>query len=181
MRSVLFLACALALVPTVAFPQDLGLELRAGPALHSLEVTDMLDPFNSGRVEDIAVELIYTPPLDLSLLGSPRLAVGGTFSPRGLEQMVHANFNWHVPVFDTPLYLEAGLGGAYVTGYLHNPPPGFRKLGCHTMFYFQGAVGVELPSDWTATLASEHSSHAWKCGSDNQGLNSIALKVGHKF
>jgi lipid A 3-O-deacylase len=177
----LLYSCVVALVSTAAAAQDLGLELRAGPALHSLEIADMLNPLKSGRIEDIAVELIYTPPVDLSLLGSPRLAIGGTFSTRGLEHMVRANLNWHLPVFDTPVYLEAGLGGAYVTGYLHNPPPGFRRLGCHTMFYFQGAVGVELPSDWTATLAGEHSSHAWTCGPDNQSLNSLALMVGRKF
>jgi lipid A 3-O-deacylase len=180
MRFLLY-SSVIALVSTAAAAQDLGLELRLGPALHSLEIADMLDPLKSGRIEDIVVEVIYTPTLDLSLVGSPRLAFGGTFSSRGLEHMVHANLNWHLPVFETPLYVEAGLGGAYVTGYLHDPPPGFRRLGCHTMFYFQGAVGVELPSDWTATLAAEHSSHAWTCGPDNQSLNSLALKVGHKF
>ena len=181
MRYLLSFLCALALFPAVAGAEELGLELRAGPALHGLEIEDLLNPLKSGRIEDIAVELIYTPPVDLSLLGSPRLAIGGTFSTRGLENMVHANLNWHARVFDTPVFVEGGLGGAYVTGYLHNPPPGFRRLGCHTMFYFQASVGVELPADWTATLASEHSSHAWKCGPDNEALNSIALKLGHKF
>ena len=94
--------------------------------------------------------------------------------------MVHANLNWHVPVFSTPVYLEAGLGGALVSGYLHNPPAGHRQLGCNTMFYFQAGVGAEL-GDWTATLAAEHSSHAWLCSKDNDGLNSVALKLGHKF
>jgi lipid A 3-O-deacylase len=182
MRSLL--AClALGWTCTSAHAQDAGLEVRVGPALHGLEfnLPSLVNPFHTGRIEDVAVELIYTPPADLSFLGSPRLALGGTFSLRGLEHMVHANLNWHVPVLDTAVYLEGGLGAAYVTGYLHNPPAGYRRLGCHQMFYFQTAVGVELPQNWTATLAWEHSSHAWLCGPDNESLNSLSLKVGHKF
>ena len=173
----------LALLCSGATAQQLGLELRAGAAIHGLEFNSasLLNPFSTGRVEDLAFELIYTPPLDLALVGSPRLAFGGTLSSRGFENMVHANLNWHAQLFNTPLYLEGGLGGAYVTGYLHNPPPGFRPLGCHTMFYFQGAIGADLPGDWTTTIALEHSSHAWLCGADNEGLNSLDLKIGHKF
>ena len=100
---------------------------------------------------------------------------------RGFENMVHANLSWRASIFDWPVYVEGGLGGAYVTGYLHNPPPGFRRLGCHTMFYFEAGIGAELPGDWTATLAVEHSSHAWLCGVDNEALNSLALQIGHKF
>ena len=182
MRVILF-SLALVLGCTGAIAQNMGLELRGGPALHGLEFTSasILNPLSTGRIEDISVELIYTPPLDLTFLGSPRLAIGGTANLRGFENMIHANLNWHTPLFDTPFYVEGGLGGAYVTGYLHNPPPGYRMLGCHTMFYFQAAVGAELPGDWTATLAAEHSSHAWLCGVDNESLNSMAIKVGHKF
>jgi lipid A 3-O-deacylase len=182
MRSILhLLLLVVGCAPSQA--QDLGVELRAGPALHSLEfnLPSLVNPFHTGRVEDIAVELIYTPSVDLSLLGSPRLALGGTFSLRGMEHMVHANLNWHVPVFNTAVYLEGGLGASYVTGYLHSPPAGYRRLGCHPMFYFQTAAGVDLPEGWTATLAWEHSSHAWLCGPDNESLNSLSLKVGHRF
>ena len=180
---VLLCSSALAIACSGAFAQDMGLEIRGGPAIHGLEMSSasLLNPLSTGRVEDFAVELIYAPPMDLTLLGSPRLAVGGTFNLRGYENMVHANLNWHVPLFNSPVFVEGGLGGAYVTGYLHNPPPGYRRLGCHTMFYFQAAVGVELPAAWTATLAGEHSSHAWLCGVDNESLNSINLKIGHKF
>lgn len=175
---------AVALGPTgPALAQNLGLEVRAGPGIHGLELAsrDLLDPLYHGRLSDLSVELIYTPPVDLSLLGSPRLAVGGTFDFSGHEQMAHANLNWHVPVFATPFYLEAGLGAAVMVGYLHSPPPGYRALGCNTGFYFQAAAGVELPADFTATLAVEHTSHAWLCGADNDGVNSLGLKLGHKF
>jgi lipid A 3-O-deacylase len=177
-------ATAMLLMTSTVLAQDSAFELRAGPAFHGLQLTakGIFDPFaHGGSIEDLSVELIYTPPVDLSLLASPRLALGGTFNFRGMENMVHANANWHVPVFSTPVYVEAGLGVAYVTGYLHNAPPPYHSLGCHTMFYFQAGIGAELPGGWTATLSEEHSSHDWLCGPDNDGLNSISLKAGHKF
>src|SRR5215217_4712676 len=92
---------ALAGTPVVAQEFPLGsFELRAGPAFHGLEFNHKLfDPFAYGSLEDVGVELMYTPPVNpLMLLGSPRYVVGGTFNFRGLEQMVHANLNWHAPV-----------------------------------------------------------------------------------
>jgi len=166
-----------------AIAQDVGLEVRAGPGFHGLEVAsrDLLNPLYHGRLTDLSIELLFTPPVDLSIIGSPRLAVGGTFDFSGHEQMLHANLNWHVPVFDTPVYVEAGLGGAVMTGYLHNPPPGYRAIGCNAGFYFQAGIGAELPADFTVTVAAEHTSHAWLCGPDNDGVNSLGLKIGHKF
>lgn len=179
----ILIACALALLSSATVAQDMGLELRVGPAFHGLDANDesFLHPFADGRLEDLSVELLWQPPIELSLLGSPRLQVGGTFNFRGLEQMAHLNLVWHIPLFALPIYLEGGLGGAYVTGYLHDPPPGYRALGCNAMFYFQAAIGAELPADYTATLMAEHSSHAWLCGADNLGLNSLSLQLGHKF
>ena len=177
------IAGALALMASAVVARETGLELRAGPALHGLEANDRsyLHPFDDGRLEDMTVELIWQPPMDLGLIGSPRLQTSGTFSFTGIEQMIHLNFLWHVPVFTLPVYVEGGLGGAYVVGYLHNPPPGYRALGCNTMFYFEAAVGAELPGNYTATLMAEHSSHAWLCGPDNGGLNGLSLQLGHEF
>jgi hypothetical protein len=177
------IACALILLSSGTIAEDTRWELRAGPAFHGLDANNnsFLHPFTTGRLEDLSVELLWQPPIDLSLIGSPRLQVGGTFNVRGMEQMAHLNLVWHVPVFTLPVYVEGGLGAAYVTGYLHNPPPGYRALGCNAMFYFQAAIGAELPADFTATLMAEHSSHAWLCGADNLGLNSLSLQLGHKF
>lgn len=185
-RAALIIAGLAALAATPVVAQEFltgSFELRGGPAFHGLEFNHKLfDPFTYGQLEDVSVELIYTPPVNpLVLLGSPRFAVGGTFNTRGLEQMVHANLNWHTSVLGSPIYLEGGLGVAGVTGYLHDAPDGYRNLGCNVMGYFQAGIGADLGDHWTATLGVEHESHMWVCGSDNDGLNSLSLKVGYKF
>lgn len=185
-RAGLLIAGLSALAGTQAVAQEFltgSFELRAGPAFHGLEFNHKLfDPFAYGTLEDVSVELIYTPPVNpLILLGSPNFAIGGTFNTRGLEQMVHANLNWHAPLLGSPIYLEGGLGVAAVSGYLHDAPAGYRNLGCNVMGYFQAGIGADLGDQWTATLSVEHESHMWVCGSDNDGLNSLSLKLGYKF
>ena len=63
-------------------------ELRAGPMYHGLEADDrLMDTLAQQRLEDINVELIWTPPPNdvLFWLGSPRAAIGATLNLRGFE------------------------------------------------------------------------------------------------
>jgi len=160
-------------------------EVRLGPMFHGLEAnsTSLLDPFGTGQLEDVSFELLWrTPDLDAFYwLGSPRPAVGGTINFGGREQMIHAGLNWHLPIFQTPFFLEGGLGLAAITGYTHDAPPGFRNLGCHTTGYFQGSIGANIGENWTAMLTVEHSSHAWICDPENSGLNAMGVRIGYKF
>ncbi|WP_143145781.1 acyloxyacyl hydrolase [Devosia enhydra] len=168
------------------FGQDFGLsEIRVGPMFHGLEATSesLLNPFETGQLEDVSFEILWrTPDIDaLYWLGSPRPAVGGTLNLKGREQMVHAGLNWHLPIFDTPFWVEGGLGLAAISGYTHDAPPGYRNLGCHVTGYFQGSIGADIGDDWTAMLTVEHSSHAWLCNPENSGLNSLGVRIGYKF
>lgn len=171
--------------------QDIGawlasgsFELRGGPMLHGLEADSrLISTIEQHRIEDVSVELIYSPPTNevLYWLGSPRAVIGGNFNLLGYENNLHLNLNWHLPVFTTPVWVEGGLGGSYLTGYLENPPPGYRALGCHTTFFLQASVGADIGDNWTAAVSWEHSSHWWMCGQTNQGLNSLGIKIGYKF
>lgn len=152
--------------------------------LHGLEADSRLGgTIMQHRIEDVSVELIYSPPANdvLFWLGSPRPVIGGNFNLLGFESNLHVNLNWHVPVFDTPVWVEVGLGGSYITGYLEDPPLGYRTLGCHTTFFTQANVGVDIAENWTASVSWEHSSHWWLCGLNNDGVNSLGLKIGYKF
>lgn len=186
MKVANLVVAALALIPTGALAQDFGIdELRAGAMIHGVELGGgpLFSSIHLDRFEDVNFEVLFrSPQIDaFEWLGSPRPAIGGTFSTKGLENMVHANLNWHVPLGDTPFFVEGGFGLAAVSGYDHNAPSGYRNLGCNVMAYFQGNVGMDLGQNWDVMATFEHSSHGWTCGTDNDGLNGLGIRVGYKF
>lgn len=179
-------AVALAGLPTAALAQDFGVdEVRAGAMLHGVELGGgpLFSSIHFDRLEDVNFEVLFrSPQIDaFEWLGSPRPAIGGTINTKGLENMVHANLNWHVPLGDTPFFVEGGLGLSLASGYDSGAPSGYRDLGCNVLAYMQGSVGMDLGQNWDVMATFEHSSHGWICGTNNDGLNGLGLRVGYKF
>ena len=110
-----------------ALAQDFGLsEIRGGIFSHSVdEPGTFMGMLNAERVHDINVELLFdTPSLtEWVTLGELRPHIGATLSLGGLENMVYAGVSWTVPVFDSPVFVEAAFGGAVHTGTHIGPTP----------------------------------------------------------
>ncbi len=167
------------------FIQDFGLsEFRAGLFYHSI---DDVGPGGVGntnftRPGDINFEALFkTPELDVFYwIGSPRPTIGANINTGGLESFIRLGLTWHLPIFDTPFYLEGQFGGALHNGDLKGAVFPRRNLGCSLMFYESAGVGVNIGDNLTVTGVIEHSSTANIC-LPNRGLTNLGVKIGYRF
>lgn len=168
-----------------ASAQDFGIEeFRAGVFYHSVYSGFLPtgDNWDFSRLEDVKFSALFASP-DLAVfewLGSPRPEVGATFNLNGRENLIHANLNWQIPVFETPLYLELGFGAALTDGALQGATLPARNFGCSLNFYDAAGIGAHVSENVTVTLRYEHISNLNQCP-PNDGLSNLGLMVGVKF
>ena len=163
-------------------------ELRAGVMLHDFETWQAIVPRNEtidySNWQNLNLEVLFNPP-DADIvrwLGSPRIALTTDLNFAGKDSTASLSAVWHLPVFDSPLFVEPVLGGTIHNGYLRNAPIGRRNLGCRALFHLGFNVGAEITDKMTAMFSLEHSSHFWLCGSStNDGINRMGFRVGWKL
>jgi hypothetical protein len=167
--------------------QDMGpvSEIRLGLADH--DAYNGFIPVIPARwhldgIEDVHFEVLFhSPEVDaFRWIGAPRPNLGATISLTGRESVAHAGLTWQLPVFDTPVYLEATLGGAVHNGVLTGAIPPARNLGCRVNFYEQFGIGANLSESVTVTAFYEHTSNLGLCPA-NDGLSNFGLKLGWRF
>lgn len=186
-QAVLGIVVAMAGLAVAApvFAQDIGLsEVRGGIFSHSVdEPGDFLGTFDMQRVQDLNVELLFDVPAmsDWLVWGELRPHLGSTVNFGGLESMVYGGLSWTVPVFNTPLFLEASFGGAIHNGNTDQTAvyPA-RSLGCTVLFRESLSVGTQITENASIMATIEHASNANLCN-DNRGLTNMGLRVGWKF
>ncbi|WP_417579254.1 acyloxyacyl hydrolase [Pelagibacterium sp.] len=165
--------------------QDIVLdELRAGVFYHSAYngFLPTGDNWDFSSLEDVKFSALFSSP-DLEAfrwIGSPRPEIGATLNFNGRENLLHANLNWQIPVFDTPIYLELGFGAAVTDGALSGAASPARNFGCSFNFYDAAGIGANVGENMTVTLRYEHISNLDLCP-PNQGLSNFGLMVGFKF
>lgn len=181
--------CAVAvlagLVASPALAQDFGLsEIRGGLYAHSVdEPGAFFGVFNTSRVQDLNVELLFDVPTltEWVTLGEVRPHLGATVNFGGLESMVYGGVSWTVPVFDTPLFVEATFGGAVHNG---NTTVGAvypaRGLGCPVLFRESASIGLKVNENASIMATIEHASNANLCA-DNRGLTNMGIRFGWTF
>ena len=121
-------------------PEPFISEIRGGIFAHSIDEPGTVTFFGNGnleRIQDLNVELLFTPPdADFwRIIGNPRPHVGATVNFGGLESMAYAGLTWRLPVFDTGIFIEGGLGGAVTNGTLSGAVYPARSLGCPLQFH----------------------------------------------
>lgn len=168
-----------------ALAQDFGLsEIRGGIFSHSVdEPGTFMGMLNAERVQDINVELLFDMPrlTEWLALGELRPHLGATLSLGGLESMVYAGVSWTVPLFDSPVFVEAAFGGAVHTGDNIGPTPmPARSLGCSVLFHEAASIGVQLTENASIMATIEHASNANLCV-DNRGLTNMGVRLGWRF
>ncbi|MCD7058293.1 acyloxyacyl hydrolase [Pelagibacterium xiamenense] len=175
-----------ATLPQAAFAQEDGMldEIRAGVFFHSAYdgFLPTGDNWDLSRLEDVKVSALFNLPAHpvVEFIGSPRLEVGGTLNFAGWENLIHANLNWQFGLFDTPLYIELGFGGALTDAALDGAPSPGRDMGCPLNFYDTAGIGAHVTENVTVTLRYEHISNLDLC-ENNDGLSNLGLMVGFTF
>lgn len=162
-------------------------EVRIG--IHAHDVSYAALPFKVGdwnlsQIEDLSFDVLFTSP-DIDAfrwIGAPRPDLGVTINLDGQDSLAHLGLTWHLPVFDTPFYVEGTFGGAIHNGYLTNSPDPSQRanFGCRVNFYERYGVGANLSETMTATLTYEHTSNNGWCDA-NQGLSNFGVRLGWKF
>lgn len=165
--------------------QDFGLsEVRGGVFAHSADEPGALfGVFNTSRIQDVNVELLFDVPslTQWLTLGELRPHLGATINFGGLESMVYGGVSWTVPIFDSPVFFEASLGGAVHNGSTDGSAihPA-RDLGCGLLFRESASLGVMITENASIMASVEHASNANLCDG-NRGLTNMGIRVGWKF
>jgi hypothetical protein len=171
---------------------DIIEEIRGGAALSSIDLNPLpdtyvyvlprFDSFNISNLDSLQFDVMFRSP-DIGAfewLGSLRPAVGGVINLRGRESLVHAGFNWHLPLGDV-LYFEAEGGLALHNGALEGASPPLRNLGCPLLFHWSYGLGANITESWTVTANLQHVSNVVFGCSPNDGLNHFGVSLGYKF
>jgi hypothetical protein len=139
--------------------------------------------FDFSRIENVKFSALFSAPAldDAWWLLSPRLELGGTFNLAGRqENLIHANLSWQFGLFESPFYLELGLGAGLTDGALSGAAAPARNFGCPLNFYESMGIGAHLSETVTATLVYEHISNLGVC-TPNQGISHVGVQLGWKF
>lgn len=188
--------CLLALVlcscASPALAQRLGIaELRGGLMIDDVELVSQapfwtvphFETISLSNLDTVAFDVLFTSPeVDaFRWIGAPRPVLGLDLNLRH-ESMVHASFNWHLPVGNTGFFAEAELGGALHNGMLTGATPPLRNLGCRALFYWSVNLGYQIDENWSVMATEQHASQFGLCGwTVNQGINYEGIRVGYKF
>jgi hypothetical protein len=139
----LFLAMVIGVGASGAAAQELDIveEVRLGGALSSIDLNPLAEThvfvlpkfssFDIANLDSLQFDIMFRSP-DVGAfewLGSLRPAIGGVVNLRGRESLLHAGFNWHLPLGDV-LYFEAEGGLAIHNGPLSGAAPPLHNLGC---------------------------------------------------
>lgn len=171
-----------------AMARNLGIsELRAGVMLHDIETNHLRvglvepDSVDPGKWQNLNLEVLFDLPDAevIDWLGRPRLGLAGSLNFVGKESYARLAAVWHIPVFETGVFLEPMAGGTVHNGYLRDAPAGRRNLGCRFLFNYGFNLGYDVTERFSAMLTVEHSSHLWMCGEQtNDGVNRAGLRLG---
>ena len=198
-RNLAVLMCTILLCPanaiagfdTASMARNLGIsELRAGVMLHDVETSPLKPLFvhteslDFSKWQNLNAEVLFDLPDNdmMRFLGSPRLGLAANLNFVGKESYARLSAVWHIPVFETGIFIEPMLGGTVHNGYLRNAPAGHRNLGCRFLFQYGVNVGYEFTESFSAMVSVEHSSHLWMCGvQTNDGVNRAGIRFGWKL
>ncbi len=184
-----FLLAAAAPAVLLAAPASAQLieEIRLGVVAH-----DVVDHAEDGP--QIAVEALFASPDFLSVIGSPRPYLYGSFNTQGYTNLGAAGLNWTWAPGDGPFSIEGAFGLSYNDGVedvVDLPPDDPYRietaatralLGSNWLFHSRLGVDYALTERWAVGAYYEHFSHGQILASGrNQALDEFGVRVGYRF
>ncbi len=179
------LAAAVALLPGRAAAQsNLIDEIKIGGLAH--DVGFLTHHVESGA--DINIEMLFTSPDFLSVIGSPRPHIGGDINTSGNTSDGYFGLTWGATLqqlfgIAPGVFVNGSLGGAVHDGYLTTPvppPPGRKLLGSRILFRESAELGYQITPAISVSAILDHISNA-NLAPRNAGITSAGARVGFKF
>jgi lipid A 3-O-deacylase len=138
---------------------------------------------------DVNLELLFTSPDFLALIGSPRPHIGADINTAGKTSDGYFGLTWGIMLlqnFFLPgdgIFANGSLGGAVhdadpLTGA--QPPPGRKLLGSRILFRESAELGYVINPRISVSAFLDHISNA-NLAPRNAGITSAGARVGFKF
>jgi lipid A 3-O-deacylase len=209
---VVMAAVAAALVPRLAMAQTPPQQLAPLPPLSSqttfgfepLQLNDapgqIVDEVKAGALghdvgflthhvengTDVNIEMLFTPPDLLAVIGSPRPHIGADINTSGNTSDPYLGLTWGISLIQNlfrpgdSVFVLGSLGGAYQDGYIDNAPPERKRLGSAILFRESGEIGYQVTPTISVSAILDHISNA-DLGQHNAGITSAGARLGFKF
>ena len=179
-------AALVALSPTAALAQaKLIDEVKVGILGHDVG-------FLGHHVEDgadVNLEMLFTPPDILRVIGSPRPHIGADINTAGKTSDGYFGLTWGIMLIQNlfgagdGVFANGSLGGAVHDGSSltgATQPPGHKLLGSRILFRESAELGYQINPAFNISALLDHISNA-NLAPRNAGITSAGARLGFKF
>ncbi len=176
-------AALVALAPAPAAAQlTLVDEVKIGALAH--DVGFLTHHVETGA--DINLEMLFTPPDVLRIIGSPRPHIGADINTSGNTSDGYFGLTWGIMLIQSlfgagdGVFANGSLGGAIHDGNINTAPPGEKRLGSRILFRESAELGYQINPRTNISAILSHISNA-NLGVHNAGITSAGARLGVKF
>src|SRR5437588_2796294 len=99
---------------------------------------------------DVNLEMLFTPPDILSVIGSPRPHIGADINTSGNTSDGYFGLTWGIMLIQSlfgsgdGVFINGSLGGAVHDGYINSGPLNRKLLGSRILFRESAELGYQL-------------------------------------
>jgi lipid A 3-O-deacylase len=135
---------------------------------------------------DVNVEMLFTPPDVLAIIGSPRPHIGADINTAGKTSDGYFGLTWGIMLIQSlfgagdGVFINGSLGGAVHDGYIDSGPLNRKLLGSRVLFRESAELGYQLTPGINVSALLDHISNA-NLGRHNMGITSAGARFGFKF
>jgi lipid A 3-O-deacylase len=157
-------------------------EVKAGVLAHDVGFLD----HHLEKGPDVNLEMLFTPPDLLSIIGSPRPHIGADINTSGKTSDGYFGLTWGIMLIqslfgaDDGVFANGSLGGAVQDGYIDSGPPNRKLLGSRVLFRESAELGYQMVPGISVSALLDHMSNA-NLGRHNMGITSAGARFGFKF
>lgn len=157
-------------------------EVKIGGLAH--DVTFLGKHVESGA--DVNLEMLFTSPDLLAIIGSPRPHIGADINTSGNTSDGYFGLTWGISLIQNlfnpgdSVFVTGSLGGAVQDGYELTAPPGRKRLGSPVLFRESAELGYQVTPTISISAILDHISNA-NLAPRNAGITSAGARLGVKF
>src|SRR3989442_8521662 len=135
---------------------------------------------------DVNLEMLFTPPDILSVIGSPRPHIGADINTAGKTSDGYFGLTWGIMLIQSlfgagdGVFVNGSLGGAGHDGDIDSGPANPKLLGSRVLFRESLELGYQLNPAISVSTLLDHISNA-NLGRHNMGITSAGARLGFKF
>src|SRR5438477_5051664 len=135
---------------------------------------------------DVNLEMLFTPPDILAIIGSPRPHIGADINTAGKTSDGYFGLTWGITLIQSlfgagdGVFANGSLGGAVHDGYINSGPLNRKLLGSRILFRESAEFGYQLTPGINVSALLDHISNA-NLGRHNMGITSAGARFGLRF